>query len=201
MHDLAEDVRASRQQAEDLKAATEAMLAEAREEDAAIAEVLLRSSQADNKALRRRNNVLVVLMVLLLVSRLAEWAQSYFVNDPRQQRIESVVTGPISDANGKLDEIVAFLHQVQQSGSSSQQSNSVALQEIERTLALICMSTDPGIAAACGSLPPITAPPTTSRPTTTTTTSTTVVSSPSPLVPSNAAPSCTTLPNDKCRNK
>lgn len=158
----------------------------------ALEDTLAENLEAENIRFRRRNNVLLTLVVLLLLSHLARWAQDYFVDTPRQERIEDVVTGPLSDANAKLDEITTYIRGQQAKSDASTAAVNAALEQIDQIRRVVCASSDPARQEACGQLPAAPAAP--SIPSTSSTT-------PATVAPFLAPPTttCPLLPNGKCR--
>lgn len=145
---------------------------------------------AENDRFRRRNNVLLFCVVALLVmSGIREYRAS-FVTGPKIDNIDKTVTGPLSNANAKLDEVVVYIHAQQARSDAGSAAIQAALTQIEQIRDLICASTDAVRQEACGETPP---PPLATKPATTTTLA------PTTTTTTTIAP-CVTLPNGKCKH-
>ena len=168
------------------------------DESGAIRNVLIDNIDAENRRFRRRNNVLLTVTFCLLFSVGALLWRSVFVTGPQIDRTEQTVTGPLSDANRKLDELVTYIEAQQARADAGAATVQLALAQIDQLRALICASEDPARLEACGQTPPpTTAPPMPTAPRIPATTPTSVA----PYLAPTPSTTCPTLPNGKCRSK
>lgn len=98
VQELAKDVR-------DLKAVAQAV----GDRGLAVEETTIRELTTNNETLRRDNRFLKIAVGILVVMSIWREYRATFVTGPKVENIEATVEGPLSDANGKLDDIRDFV--------------------------------------------------------------------------------------------
>lgn len=127
------------------------------EESAAVATLTREAIVADNKKFRRRNSVLVGLCCVMIVALGFLVYRDVYINSPERARIVAQ-TNDLINANEKLDEINAFIEEVEdsnnESGASDEQLQAVFEAVFDTREILTCVLTAPDDAAvrACAAL-------------------------------------------------